>query len=105
MGDIIFEVGRYTFESAYGHRFFFYSSTSAGWLAWSVTGTSQYSREYIGLPIDHVRFGVFSGGDESNVLRYRRVCRTRVLAIHYLVVVLRVFIICRLHDFALIILM
>jgi hypothetical protein len=98
LADIAFVVCGHSFESANGNRFLFNPDPTARRFTRSVASPSENSRKNIGFPIDHIGFGKFFGGNQPDILGNRCVGRTGVLAIHYFMVVFRIFGIGRLHG-------
>jgi hypothetical protein len=95
---IAFVVCGHSFQPADGDRFFFDTDPAARRFTGTVASPAEDARKNIGFPVDHVSFSESFCGDESDILRYRSVCGAGVLAIHYLMVVFRVFGIGRLHG-------
>ena len=90
IANVALVVGGDALQPADRHRFLLDAATPAGRLARPVAGPPENPREHVGAPVDHVGVGIPAGGDETDVFRHRRVRRTRALAIHDLVEVLRV---------------
>ena len=96
--DIALVIGADPFQTAYRHGLFFGSHPATGRFAWPIAGTPENAREYVGIPVQHVGFGVTLLGDKPNVFRHRRVRRTRPLAVDDFVEVVGVEYVGRLHN-------
>lgn len=77
-------------ESANCNRFFFDTAAATGRFTWSVARSSENTRKHVRVPVDHVSLGVFTRCDQANVLRYRCMRGTRVLAVDNFVKILRI---------------
>jgi hypothetical protein len=96
--NIILEICSNALQSAYSYWFFFYTSPAARWFARTVTGATQDTGKDIGFPINQVCIRVPTSGYQPNILRYRGMCRTGILAIHYFMKVFRIVNICWFHQ-------
>ena len=96
--DIPFVVRCSAFEATNRHRRFLGANTPTGRLARTITRSPQYTGKHIGVPIEHVGFGITLLRNQADVLRNRRVCRTGVLAIDYFVKVVWIKNICWFHT-------
>ena len=90
-------IGGNPLETADGHRALIGAATPAGGFAGAVTDTAKYAGENITFPVLDIGLGEITLGDFANVLGYIRMRRTGPLAIHYLVVIIRVINIRGLH--------
>ena len=95
---LILVVSGNAFQTTYSHRLFFHPSSPASRLTGPVTSSSEDAREHVGLPVDHVWFRVFSFSDKSNIFWDRGMCRARILTIDYLMEILGILNIRRLHS-------
>ncbi len=84
----ILVVGGDALEAADRHRLLLHPAAPTGGFAGSVAGAPENARKHVGVPVDHVGVGVALRGDQADVLRHRRVRRTGVLAVDYLVEIL-----------------
>ena len=90
VADVVLVVGGDALEAADRHRLVLDAHAPARRFARTVAGAAEDSREHVGLPIDHVGVAVAAFRDQPDVLRDRRVRRTRPLTIHHLVEIVRV---------------
>lgn len=90
-------VGGYSLEAANGDRFFIHAATPAGRFAGPVTDAAEYAGKDITLAIDHVGIVKSALGYESNVFRNVSMGGTAPLAVHYLMKILGIGSIGRLH--------
>ena len=97
VGDVAFQVGRDALEATDGDRLSVDAVAAAGRLAGSVAGAPEDSREDVGLPVEHVGVVELALSDHPDVARHVGVRRTGPLAVHDLVVVVRVLVVSRLH--------
>jgi hypothetical protein len=88
-GDVVLVIGGDALEAADCDGIFFDAAAAACGLARAVAGASENPRKHVGLPIDHVGVAVAAFGDQSDVFRDRRVCRTGPLAVDDFVKVVR----------------
>jgi hypothetical protein len=91
MPDVVLIVSGDTLQTAYSNRFLVDTPTPAGGFARTVASPAEYPGKHIGIPVDHIRLGIATLGDQPYILRHRRVGRTGVLAVHHLVEVLGIF--------------
>ena len=75
-------VSRNALQSANGNRLFVKPGSSACWLAWTVTGSTENSRKNVGMTVDEVSVIDPSLGDKPNIFGHVGVSRTSPLAIH-----------------------
>jgi len=54
MSDIGLVICRNALEAANGYRFLIQPGSSACWLAWAVTGSTENSRKNVGMTVDEV---------------------------------------------------
>jgi hypothetical protein len=92
---IVFIVRGDSFKAANCYRLFVDTSAAACRLAWAVASAPENARKDIRIPIDHVCLGIFSLGDQPDVLGHGCVRRTGVLTVYDLVEILRIFDVCR----------
>jgi hypothetical protein len=97
VADVTPQVGSDALEAADGHRRTVDPLASAGRLARAVAGPTEDRREDVRLPVHQVGVVVPALGDEADVLRHVGVGRAGPLAVHYLVVVARIFDVRRFH--------
>ncbi len=90
LGDVVAQVGRDALEPADGDRLSVDPSAATRRLAGSVAGAAEDAREDVGFAVEEVRLGVAALGDQPEVFRHIGVRRTGVLAVHNLMVVLRI---------------
>ena len=83
--DVIAIIRRNAFETTDRDWFLFETATTASWFAWAVARSAKNAGKHVRIPVDHVRLGIAAGGDKANVFGHRRVRRTCVLAVDYLV--------------------
>jgi hypothetical protein len=83
-------IGSHPLQTTNGNRFLLYPSSAASRLTGSVASTTEHSGKNIGIPIDHVSFGVFSLSNQTDVFRNGSMSRTSVLAVDYFMEVLRI---------------
>ena len=81
-------VGGNALQSTDGDGFLLESAAAACRFAWAVACSAQDAGKHVRIPVDHVRLGIAAGGDKANVFGHRRVRRTCVLAVDYLVKIL-----------------
>src|SRR5207244_1464434 len=84
--DVVAKVGGNALQATDCHRLSVYPAAAAGRLAGTVTGAAEDARKDVGFPVEEVRFGVSSLGDQPQVFRHIGVCRTCVLTVHHLMV-------------------
>jgi hypothetical protein len=72
-GDVALVVGGHALQPADGHRLLLGAHPAAGRLAGPVAGAPEDAREDVGVPVEHVRFGVALLGDQADVLGHGRV--------------------------------
>src|SRR5499426_3744304 len=87
--DVVLVVGRHALEPADRHRLVLHAYAAARWFARTVAGAPEDSREHVGFPVDHIGVAIAAFGDQPDILGNRRVRRTRPLAIHHLVEIVR----------------
>ena len=92
-------IGGYTLQAADGDGLFFNATAATGWLAGTITYTSQNAGKYIGFAIDEVRVGEATLRDQANIFGNIRVCRASPLAVHNAMIIIGVLSITWLHDF------
>jgi hypothetical protein len=97
-GDVVTIVGRNALQPANGNRLGLDSAAAAGRFAGSIAHPAQNAREDVGLSIHHVCGGELALGDQTDVFGNIGVCRTRPLAIHNSMKIIRLRRIGRLHD-------
>src|SRR5262249_52270121 len=85
----VLEVGGNALEPAYRDRFFLHPPTAASRFAGAIASAPEDPREHVGPPIDHIGVAVTSRGDQADIFGHRGVGRTRPLAVHDLVKVVR----------------
>jgi hypothetical protein len=84
-------IGRNTLESANSNGLLVDPPAPTGGLARPVTSTPENTGKHIGIPVDHVCLGIAPFGDQTNILRHRRMGWTCILAVHHLVEILGIF--------------
>ena len=97
MFDFIFIVRGDALQTTDRNRFFIDASAAARRFARPIACASEDPGKHVRIPVDHVRLGVLAFGDQADVLGYRRVRRTRVLAIHNLMEIFGIIYVCRFH--------
>jgi hypothetical protein len=97
IGDVSAKVSGDAFQAADGDGFGVQTSAATGRLTRPITGSAEYGRENVGLPIQHVSIGISSLRNEPDVFRNIGVGGTSPLAIHYFVEVVRIGGIGRMH--------
>ncbi len=97
VGDVIAQVRSDALQAADGDRLRFDAAAAARGLARAIAHTSEYSREYVGFAIEHVRVAVPALGDQPDVGRHIGVSRTGPLAIYDAVKIIGVLGVRRFH--------
>ncbi len=87
---IILEIGGDALEAADRDRLLLHAAAPAGRLAGAVAGAPEDPGKHIRLPVDHVGVGVTALSDQPDIFGDRRMRRTRPLAVHDLVEVIRI---------------
>src|SRR4029077_11267321 len=87
--DVVLEVGGNAFQSTDGDRLVLHTHAPGGGLARSVAGAAENPGKHVGFAVDHVGVAVAASGDQPDVFGDGRVRRTRPLAVHDLVEVVR----------------
>ena len=90
-------IGGNPLETAYGHRLFIGAATPARGLTRAIADTAEYAGENIAFPVLNISFGEIALGNFADVLWHIRMRRTGPLAIHNLVVIIRVISVRGLH--------
>ena len=88
--DITLVVRGNPLQAADRYRFLFRSDSTACGFTGPVAGATENAGEHVGIPVEHVGFGVAFLGDEADVLGNRRVSGTGPLTIHDLVKIIGV---------------
>ena len=89
VANVVFVVGRDSFQAANSHRLLLYACAPARWLAGAVARATENSRKDIRAPVDHVRVGIPAVCNQTDIFRDGRMCRASPLAVHHLVEVVR----------------
>jgi hypothetical protein len=85
VADVTLVIGGDALEAADGDGLFFHPDAAAGWLTGAIAGASEDPWKDVRIPVDHECVGVSSGGDQTDVFRYRGVGGTGPLAVDHLV--------------------
>ena len=88
--DVVAQVGRDALQAADGDGFAVHAAAAAGRLAGAIAGAPENRGEHIRFPVEHVGVGIAALRDQTNVFGNIGVGRTRPLAVHDFVEVVRV---------------
>src|SRR6185437_12326429 len=88
-GNVVLVIGGDALQAADCYRLVLDADAAAGRFARAVAGASENSGKHVRVPVDHVSVGVTARRDQPDIFRDGRVRRTRPLAIHDLVEILR----------------
>ena len=98
MTDLSFQVGGHALQAANGNRLVsFQPPAPAGRFAGAVAGSAQNAGEDVGLPVQHIAFGIFPLGNQADVFRDVGVGRACPLAIDNFMEVVGIFGVGRFH--------
>src|SRR6478735_7296804 len=82
IADVVFVIGRDSFQAANSHRLLLHAHAPAGRLTGAVASASENSGKHVRAPVDHVGVGIPAMGDQADVFGDGRMRRASPLAVH-----------------------
>jgi hypothetical protein len=80
--DVVAIIRRDPLQAANRDGLLFETAAAARGLTRAIAGSTKHTGKNVGIPVDHIRFGIPAFGNKTNVFRHRRMSRACVLAIN-----------------------